>query len=100
MASEINHSEDNYKPLHPIMLLSLVLIEAGMIPFIDFMPYTGCRLIIDNVNKFESLPKSVKDVLQQYYRVLENTSVEFKRVNDASNARNDVKKAEVRRQLC
>lgn len=89
MASEINHSEDNYKPLHPIMELSRILIEAGMQPFTDFMPYVGCRLIIDNMDKFEALPKSILAALQQYYRVVENSGEQFQQINNAKHARTD-----------
>ena len=83
MASEINHSEDNYKPLHPIMELSRILIEAGMQPFTDFMPYPGCRLIIDNIDKFADLPESVRAALRQYYRVVENSGEQFQQINSA-----------------
>lgn len=54
-ASEINRSEDNHKPHHPITLLSKLLIKFGMQPFSDFMPYLGCRIVILNADKFESL---------------------------------------------
>jgi len=59
-AGEINHSEDNEVPRHPITDLAKIFIEAGagMQPFIDFTPYPGCRLVIANTAKFESLPVS------------------------------------------
>ncbi len=38
MASEINRTQDNQKPHHPIAELSKTLIQAGMEPFTDFMP--------------------------------------------------------------
>ncbi len=40
-AGEINCSEDNHKPHHPITDLAKILIESGMQPFIDFTPYPG-----------------------------------------------------------
>ena len=58
-ASEINRSEDNNKPYHPIKLLSKLLIKHGMQPFADFAPYPGCRLIIINTVKFATLPEQV-----------------------------------------
>ena len=82
MASEINCSNDNHRSIHPITELSKILIKAGMQPFVDFMPYIGCRLIIDNIDKFTALPESTKIALQ-YYRVVENSLEQFKHTNDA-----------------
>ncbi len=82
MASEINCSNDNYRSIHPITELSKTLIKSGMQPFVDFMPYIGCRLIIDNIDKFATLPESTKIALQ-CYRIVENSGEQFKNTNDA-----------------
>ncbi|MEH2207148.1 MAG: hypothetical protein V7K53_24270 [Nostoc sp.] len=83
MASEINGSEDNQKPHHPIAELSKTLIKSGMEPFTDFMPYPGCRIVILNSEKFESLPESVQAVVQQAFDIKESTGKEAQRINDA-----------------
>ena len=83
MASEINRSEDNQKPHHPIAELSKTLITSGMEPFTDFMPYPGCRIVILNSEKFESLPESVQAVVQQAFDIKESTGKETQRINDA-----------------
>ncbi|AVH66319.1 hypothetical protein [Nostoc sp. 'Peltigera membranacea cyanobiont' N6] len=83
MASEINGSEDNQKPHHPIAELSKTLIKSGMEPFADFMPYPGCRIVILNSEKFESLPESVQAVVQQAFDIKESTGKEAQRINDA-----------------
>jgi hypothetical protein len=83
MASEINRSEDNQKPHHPIAELSKTLITSGMEPFTDFMPYPGCRLVILNSEKFESLPKSVQTIVQQAFDIRESSGIEAQRINDA-----------------
>jgi len=83
MASEINRSEDNQKPHHPIAELSKTLITSGMEPFTDFMPYPGCRIVILNSEKFESLPESVQVVVQQAFDIKESTGKEAQRINDA-----------------
>lgn len=83
MASEINRTEDNFKPIHPITLLSEVLIRAGMQPFVDFTPYPTCRLIISNITKFESLPQEIKTVVQDIFSTMEADSQEAKQINDA-----------------
>lgn len=83
MASEINRTEDNQKPHHPIAELSKTLITSGMEPFTDFMPYPGCRIVILNSEKFESLPESVQAVVQQAFNIKESTGKEAQRINDA-----------------
>ena len=83
MASEINRTEDNQKPHHPIAELSKTLITSGMEPFTDFMPYPGCRIVILNSEKFESLPESVQAVVQQAFDIKESTGKEAQRINDA-----------------
>ncbi|MCP6761947.1 MAG: hypothetical protein NHB32_25075 [Fischerella sp. CENA71] len=83
MASAINRSEDNDKPYHPITLLSKLLIKHGMLPFGDFAPYPGCRLVILNTEKFEALPTEVQKLVQQAYEVTEATSEEALRINNA-----------------
>jgi hypothetical protein len=83
MASEINRTEDNQKPHHPITKLSKTLITLGMEPFTDFMPYPGCRLVILNSEKFESLPESVQTIVQQAFDIRESSGTEAQRINDA-----------------
>ncbi|MEH1919391.1 hypothetical protein [Nostoc sp.] len=83
MASEINRSEDNQKSHHPIAELSKTLIISGMEPFTDFMPYPGCRLVILNSEKFQSLPESVQTIVQQAFDIRESSGTEAQRINDA-----------------
>ncbi|MFN6571961.1 hypothetical protein [Dendronalium sp. ChiSLP03b] len=83
MASEINRSEDNHKPHHPITELSKTLIKSGMEAFTDFMPYPGCRIVILNPEKFESLPEEVQAVVQQAFNVTEQSQEQAQRINDA-----------------
>ncbi|MFS0518518.1 hypothetical protein ACEYW6_28015 [Nostoc sp. UIC 10607] len=83
MASEINRSEDNQKSHHPIAELSKTLIKSGMEPFTDFMPYPGCRIVILNSEKFESLPQEVQAVVQQVFDIRESSPEEAHRVNNA-----------------
>ncbi|OUL24004.1 hypothetical protein BV378_20460 [Nostoc sp. RF31YmG] len=54
-----------------------------MEPFTDFMPYPGCRIVILNVEKFESLPEEVKSSVQQAFNVMESSPEQAQRVNDA-----------------
>lgn len=82
MASEINCTQDNQKPYHPIAELSKTLITSGMEPFTDFMPYPGCRIVILNSEKFESLPESVQASVQQAFDIKESTGKEAQRIND------------------
>jgi len=82
-AGEINISEDNNKSHNPITLLSKLLIKYGMKPFVDFMPYTGCRISVLNADKFEALPRQVRDAIQQVCKVTEISAEEAQRINDA-----------------
>jgi hypothetical protein len=82
-ASEINRSEDNHKPHHPIKLLSKLLIKQKMQPFSDFMPYHGCRIVILNADKFEALPVEVRNTVQQAFDVMENSSEQLQQINNA-----------------
>ena len=82
-AGEVNCTSDNDKPHHPITLLSKLLIQYGMYPFIDFAPYPGCRLMIANTEKFETLPEKVQTLVQGTFDVIERTGEEAKQINDA-----------------
>ena len=82
-ASEINRSEDNNKPHHPIKLLSKLLIKHGMQPFTDFAPYPGCRLIIINTEKFTALPKQVQKLVKEAFDVMESTGEQTQQINNA-----------------
>ncbi|MEM7713429.1 MAG: hypothetical protein AAF349_07600 [Cyanobacteria bacterium P01_A01_bin.68] len=81
-ARAINHSEDNEKP-HLIILLSKMLIKNGMEVFVDFSPYPGCRLMVINIEKFESLPPKVQALMQEAFDVNEASGKEVLRINDA-----------------
>jgi hypothetical protein len=82
-ASEINSTSDNDKPYHPITLLSKLLIKSGMQPFVDFMPYVGCRISILDADKFAALPHSVQAAVREVFNVVETTEEEAQRINDA-----------------
>lgn len=82
-ASEINRTEDYQKPRPSITKLSKLLITSGMEPFCDFSPYPGCRIIILNTDKFESLPEEVQTIVQQAFNVTEQSGEEAQRINDA-----------------
>lgn len=82
-ASEINRTSDNHKSHLPITLLSKLLIKQRMQPFSDFMPYPGCRIVILNADKFESLPTEVRNTVQQAFDVMENSSHQLQHVNNA-----------------
>lgn len=82
-ASEINSTSDNDKPYHPITLLSKLLIQFGMQPFVDFMPYVGCRISILDAEKFAALPHSVQLAVKEAFEVVETTEEEAQRINDA-----------------
>ena len=82
-ASEINRSEDNDKPHHPIKLLSKLLIKHGMQPFADFSPYPGCRLIIINTDKFAALPEQVQKLVKEAFDVMESTGEQAQQINNA-----------------
>jgi hypothetical protein len=82
-AGEINRSQDNEKLENPIVLLSKLLMKCGMQPFVDFMPYTGCRISILNSAKFESLPEKVQTLVHKAFDVREDSFEEVQRINDA-----------------
>ncbi|WP_414755930.1 hypothetical protein [Anabaena sp. CCY 9910] len=54
-----------------------------MQPFIDFMPYIGCRISILNTEKFEALPIRVQAAVQEAFDVVETNGEEAQRRNDA-----------------
>ncbi|MDF5725365.1 MAG: hypothetical protein PUP91_33930 [Rhizonema sp. PD37] len=55
----------------PKHLSSVVRVSASQIlSFIDFTPYPGCRLVIANVKKFESLPEDVEVVVSLQLRAV------------------------------
>ena len=64
MCSEINRSEDNTRIPLPMTALAHKLIESGLLPYRDFMPYQGQRLIILNHNLFEALPSQLQSEIQ------------------------------------
>ncbi len=82
LSSEINRTEDNNRPHHPIQDLAKILIAAGMRPLDDFMPYPGCRIVIMNTKKFETLPDVVKTTVQEAFEVIRRTSEEVQGIND------------------
>ncbi|HLP87673.1 MAG TPA: hypothetical protein VK184_03570 [Nostocaceae cyanobacterium] len=81
MCSEINHSQDNQKISHPLTALSRLLIQSGMQPFNDFMPYPVCRIIILNVEKFESLPLEIQYQVAATFKLQEASGEEAERIN-------------------
>ena len=83
LAGEVNRSEDNGKPRHPISLLSKILIKYGMRPFEDFSPDPGCRLMILNAQKFEALPEDIQALVKGTFKIIERTGEEAKQINDA-----------------
>jgi hypothetical protein len=82
-AGEINRTEDNHRPRHSIAELSKLLITSGMELFTDFAPYPGCRIVILNPDKFESLPEEIQAIVQQAFDVTEQSGEEAQQINDA-----------------
>lgn len=82
-ASEINSTSDNDKPRQPIILLSKLLMKHGMAPFVDFAPYTGCRIHIIDTDKFEALPVKVQEAINGAFEVMEQSDEEARAINDA-----------------
>ncbi|MEH2154912.1 hypothetical protein [Nostoc sp.] len=78
-----NSTSDNDKSYHPITLLSKLLIKSGMQPFVDFMPYIGCRISILNNDKFEALPPRVQAAVKEAFDVVETSGEEAQRINEA-----------------
>lgn len=83
LAGEVNRTSDNDKLGHPITLLSKILIKHGMQAFVDFSPYPGCQIIISNTEKFEALPEKVQVLVQDSFKLIERSTEEAKRINDA-----------------
>ena len=46
-------------------------------------PYPGCRLVIANVKKFESLPENVKAVVMEVFELIETPDKQMQQMNDA-----------------
>jgi hypothetical protein len=69
--------------LHPIGELSGFLISLGFKLFTDFTPYPGCRLVIANTEKFQSLPQETQDKINQFFEIQEKSSEESQRINQA-----------------
>ena len=82
LASEINCSQDNNKP-HPIGELSGFLISLGFKLFEDFTPYPGCRLVIANTEKFQSLPQEIQDKINQFFEIQSKSGKEAQEINNA-----------------
>ena len=82
IASEINCSEDNHQPHHPITELAKFLIQVGMQPFEDFMPYPGCRLVIINNDKLQALSEPIKAKLQMAFNMMQNSPQQFLQMNE------------------
>jgi hypothetical protein len=82
LASEINVSEDNYKP-HPISELSGLLISCGMELLEDFSPSPARRLVIGNIEKFKALPPEIQDQVNQFFQIQEKSSEEAQQINNA-----------------
>jgi hypothetical protein len=82
LASEINCTQDNNNP-YPIGELSGFLISLGFKLFKDFTPYPGCRLVIANTEKFQSLPQETQDTINQFFQIQEKSSEESQQINNA-----------------
>jgi hypothetical protein len=61
-----------------------------MQPFVDFMPYIGCRISILNIEKFEALPAKVQAAVKEAFDVMERSDEEFKTINEALLAEMEV----------
>lgn len=83
LCSEINYTQDNYKAKHSIAELSKLLIQAGMQAFVDFMPYPTCRIIIMDVDKFESLPLEIQYQVAATFKLQEVSGEEADQINTA-----------------
>ena len=82
-AGEINSTSDNNKPYHFITVLSKLLIKSGIQPFVDFVPYIGCRISILNIDKFEALPAKVQAAVKEAFDVMEHSGEEVQGINEA-----------------
>jgi len=83
LAGEINYSEDNHRPFHPISFLASILLKGGIELFVDFTPYPGCRLVIANTAKFESLPQEVKGLVQEVFNLIATPDEQMQQMNHA-----------------
>ncbi|HEY9661589.1 MAG TPA: hypothetical protein V6C65_24290 [Allocoleopsis sp.] len=81
MASEINRSGDRADL--PITQLSKILIEVGLVPFVDFVPYMGQRIAILQPEKFAALPDSLHQRLQAAFDFTERSAEELEQINEA-----------------
>ena len=82
LCDEINICEDGNQHL-PITQLAKKLIEAGMQPFEDFVPYPGRRLVIVNDEKAKSLPEALQTELETGFDLMKTSSEELQQINEA-----------------
>ncbi len=82
MCDEINTREDGNQPL-PVTQLAKKLIEAGMEPFEDFVPYPGRRLVIINDEKAETLPEELRTELREMFDLRKASGEELYQMNEA-----------------
>jgi hypothetical protein len=82
MCDEINTREESDRPL-PITQLAKKLIEAGMKPFEDFVPYPGRRLVIINDEKAKTLPEELQAELKERFGLRETSDEELDQMNEA-----------------
>jgi hypothetical protein len=81
-ARELNRVEDKEKHGR-IEKLSQTLIESGMQPFSDFVPFPGWHIIIVNTKKFKTLPVDIQQAVQ-HYQASKNRVEEAQVINDAN----------------
>jgi hypothetical protein len=82
MCDEINTREESDQPL-PITQLAKKLIQAGMEPFEDFVPYPGRRLVIINDEKAKMLPEELQAELKERFDLREASNEELYQINEA-----------------
>lgn len=83
MCSEINRSEDNDRTHLPMTTLARKLIDAGLLPYQDFMPYPGQRLVFLNGDLFETLPPQLQTEIQAAFDVERPSDEQFRQNNEA-----------------
>lgn len=83
MCSEINRSEDNQREHLPMTTLARKLIDAGLLPYRDFMPYPGQRLILLDGDLFKTLPLQLQAEMQAAFNLERPTDEEFRQNNEA-----------------
>jgi BarA-like signal transduction histidine kinase len=83
MASEINSSADNNRQNLRITMLSRTLIDVGLMPFQDFVPYPGRRLILVDSARFATLPPSLQQAMHDLFDMDEKTGEEVDQINEA-----------------